>query len=40
MCLEEIVLRAQNMITVLGSVVNMIGDHARPFNEHEHFDNE
>jgi hypothetical protein len=26
MCLKEIVLCAQNMITVLSSIINMIGD--------------
>ena len=25
MCLKEIELRAQNMLTILGSIVNMIG---------------
>ena len=42
---KEIGLRAQNMITILRSIVNIIGGGggvACPFNEHKklHFDNE
>ena len=43
MSLKENGLPAQNMITVLGSIVNIIaGELIWPFNEHEnlHFDNE
>ena len=42
MCLKRVRLHAQNMITILGSIVNIIGRHIWPFNEHKnlHFDNE
>ena len=43
MCLREIGLHAQNMLTILGSVVNMIGGGAIwPLDEHVtlHFDHE
>ena len=43
MCSKENGLRAQNLITILGSIVNIIGgEPIWPFNEHEnlHFDDE
>lgn len=41
-CLENIELRAQNMITNLGATVNVIGGTCIPLNDHENlqFDNE
>jgi hypothetical protein len=35
MCLKEIGLCAQNMLTILGLIVNMIGGLIWPFNEHK-----
>ena len=42
MCLDDIALRAQNMVSILGAIVNIIEGPIRPFNEHENvqFDNE
>ena len=42
MCLEEIELRAQNMLTILVLMFNMIEGPIWPLNEHKniHFDNE
>ena len=40
MCLREIALCAQNMLIILGSIVNIIGTPIWPLNEHVnlHFD--
>ena len=35
MFLKEIGLRPLNMLTILGSIVNMIGGFIGPLNEHE-----
>ena len=42
MCLKDIELRAQNMLTNLGSIFSMIGGPIWPFNAHNnlYFDNE
>lgn len=41
-CSNEIGMYAQNMITILGSIVNIIGETYVTINEHENvqFDNE
>ena len=43
-CLKESELHAQNLITILGSIVNIMGRRIWPFNEDEnenlHFDDE
>jgi len=40
MCLKEIQLSAKNMITILGSIFNMVRGHVRPLNMHNylHYD--